>query len=122
MQYIQDCDLDYILNKYHDTKKPFDSFQRFVRHDEIFDPASGMDADEICAEILRRDAEIAAEPHSIRKARAFAFVLEKTRLDVNAHDYFPAINCIDRPLRKTLVNRWNDEVFNDRRRCANRKG
>ena len=86
MQYIQDCDLDYILNKYHDTKKPFDSFQRFVRHDEIFDPASGMDADEICAEILRRDAEIAAEPHSIRKARAFAFVLEKTRLDVNAHD------------------------------------
>ena len=113
MQYIQDCDLDYILNKYHDTKKPFDSFQRFVRHDEIFDPASGMDADEICAEILRRDAEIAAEPHSIRKAHAFAFVLEKTRLDVNAHDYFPAINCIDRPLRKTLVNRWNAEVFND---------
>ena len=111
MQYIQNCDQNYILNKYHDTKKPFDSFQRFIRHDEIFDPVSGMDADAICAEILKRDAENADAPHIIRKARAFEFVLENTRIDVNAHDYFPAINCIDRPLRKTLVDRWYSEVF-----------
>ena len=37
MKYIQQSDFEYIINKYHDTSKPFDSFVRFV--DDIFEIA-----------------------------------------------------------------------------------
>ena len=51
MEYIKKCDYDYIMNKYHDQEKPFDSHNRFVRHDAIFDEATGMDPDKIIAGI-----------------------------------------------------------------------
>ena len=32
MEYIKNEDYAYIINKYHDNNKPFDSFQRFIRN------------------------------------------------------------------------------------------
>ncbi len=110
MEYINKSDYDYIINKYHDASKPFDSFARFIRRDEIFSDETGMDAEKVKEEILRRDKEISHLPHSVRKAKAFAYVLENTKISCDSHDRFPAINMIDRPLNSTLMKLWRSEV------------
>ena len=58
MEYINPIDYEYIKNKYHDTKKPFNSFVRFIRRDEIFDETTGLDGDEIKRQILKNDEKI----------------------------------------------------------------
>ena len=80
MYYITDKDAEYILNKYHNLSKPYDIMNRFVRNDEIFDPDTGMDGDEIIKNLRIRDANNAHLPHPIRKALALRFVLENTRI------------------------------------------
>ena len=113
MEYMKDVDYAYILNKYHDASKPFNSFARFIRRDEIFSAETGMDGNEIKENILLEDKKIEHLPHSIRKAKAFAFVLANTRISCDNRDRFPAINVIDRPLNATLIAKWNNEVFCD---------
>ena len=80
MKYIREEDYEYIINKYHDTSKPFNSFERFIRRDEIFSPQTGMDGDKIKEGILERDKLFSALPHPIRKARALEYVLKNTRI------------------------------------------
>ena len=111
MEYIKNCDYDYIMNKYHDQDKPFNAHRRFIRHDEIFEESTGMAGDDIIAGILQQDATLTSLPHPVRKAKAFAYVLKHTRISCDVRDIFPAINMIDRPLNKTLVNPWKKEVF-----------
>ena len=113
MEYIKDVDYEYILNKYHDASKPFNSFARFIRRDEIFSAETGMDGNEIKENILLEDKKIEHLPHPIRKAKAFAFVLANTRISCDNRDRFPAINTIDRPLNATLIAKWNNEVFSE---------
>lgn len=113
MEYIKNKDYDYIMNKYHDSSKPFNSFERFIRRDEIFSDETGMDGDKIKEEIIRRDVEIKHLPHPVRKAKAFEFVLENTKISCDSRDIFPAINMIDRPLNSTLVKEWRNEVFGE---------
>ncbi|MBQ4527970.1 MAG: hypothetical protein II998_07855 [Clostridia bacterium] len=111
MEYIKNKDYDYIMNKYHDSSKPFNSFARFIRRDEIFLDETGMDGERIKEEIIKRDGEIKHLPHPVRKAKAFEFVLENTKISCDSRDIFPAINMIDRPLNYSLVNGWKNEVF-----------
>lgn len=111
MYYIKDVDYEFISNKYHDTQKPFDAFARFVRNDAIFSENTGMDADKIRDGIYENDKKYENLPHSIRKARAMEYVLENTRILCDSRDIFPAINCIDRPLAKTLIGDWEKDVF-----------
>lgn len=113
MKYINEQDYEYIMNKYHDTSKPFDGNARFVRRDEIFSPDTGMDGNAIIEEILHQDAELSSLPHPIRKAKAFELVLKKTRISCDSRDRFPAINMIDRPLNQTLIKQWRNEVFGE---------
>jgi len=113
MKYIKEQDYEYIINKYHDSNKPFDGHKRFVRRDEIFAPETGMDGEMIKEGILRQDEALKDLPHPIRKARAFAYVLKNTRISCDPRDIFPAINMIDRPLNDTLINRWKKEVFEE---------
>lgn len=114
MYYINDADYEYISNKYHDTKKFFDSDRRFTyRRDEIFSNDTGMDADAIKAGILENDKQHCDLPHPIRKAYAFSYVLENTRISCDSRDRFPAINAIDRPLNATIVKIWHNEVFEE---------
>ena len=112
MEFICDRDYDYIKNKYHDTAKPFDRLQRFIRHDAIFDEASGLDGEVIKEMILSQDATLTHLSHPERKAHALRLVLENTRIDCDRRDIFPAINCVDRPLDATVIKLWKDEVFN----------
>ena len=111
MEYIKNCDYDYIINKYHDQSKPFNSHRRFIRHDAIFDKTTGMAGDDILAGIWAQDKALSALPHPIRKAHAFTYVLKNTRIACDQRDIFPAINMLDRPLNATLINLWKKEVF-----------
>ena len=111
MEYICDRDLAYIKNKYHDTTKPYDHFQRFILNDGIYDPATGLDGESMCRLVREEDAKIAHLPHSLRKARAFRLVLENTRLDTDPRDYFPAIHAQDRKPIAQLIGLWKHEVF-----------
>lgn len=111
MEYIKHADYEYITNKYHDTSKPFDPFNRFIRHDEIFSPHTGMEPESIISGIWENDALYSEFPHSVRKARAFEYVLKNTRISCDPRDIFPAINMVDRPLSKTLIGAWRKEVF-----------
>ena len=113
MKYIRQSDFEYIINKYHDTSKPFDSFVRFIRRDELFAHETGMDPDDIISGIIENDQLYKALPHPIRKARALEFVLKNTRISCDSRDIFPAINMIDRPLSKTLIKKWKNEVFGE---------
>jgi len=111
MQYIPESSYAFIMNKYHDTAKPFDSLNRFTRNDALFDPNTGLDPEKMQSAILDNDKQYLDRPNSIRKARALEYVLDNTRILCDPRDIFPAINSIDRPIDKTLVAMWNDEVF-----------
>ena len=112
MEYIKNCDYHYIMNKYHDQEKPFDSHNRFVRHDAIFDEATGMDPDKIIAGIWEQDDRLKDLSHPVRKAKAFQYILENTRIACDKRDIFPAINMVDRQPNRTIVYRWRrEEVF-----------
>ena len=112
MEYINDKDYDYIKNKYHDSKKPYNSFMRFVRHDEIFDEDSGTEYFTLKAQVMENDEKIAHLSHNVRKATAFAKILEGTRISCDSRDRFPAINAISRPL-SDLQGKWRKELFNE---------
>ena len=120
MEYICSADYHYIMNKYHDQDKPFNAHRRFIRHDEIFDESTGMAGEDILAGIIEQDKAITALPHPVRKAKAFRYVLENTRISCDKRDIFPAINMIDRPLNKTLINPWKKEVFEEKIPEANK--
>ena len=111
MEYICDRDLSYIQNKYHDTKKPYDHFQRFILNDDIYDPATGLDGETICRMVREQDEKITHLSHSLRKAHAFRLVLENTRLDTDPRDYFPALHAQDRKPVAQLIGMWKNEVF-----------
>ena len=113
MEYIAQKDYEYIINKYHDTSKPFDPFSRFIRRDEIFSTDTGMDPEAIINGIWENDHFYIDMPHPIRKARAFEYVLKNTRISCDARDIFPAINMVDRPLAKTLIGQWRREIFEE---------
>ncbi len=113
MEYVKPLDYEYIINKFHDTKKPFDTFQRYVRHDEIFDPATGMAAEEIAAALVAQDEANAHLSHPIRKAMAFDLVLKNTRICCDPRDIFPNLNMMDRPLEGPLCAKWKAEVFGE---------
>lgn len=113
MQFVKNGDYEYIMNKYHAQDKPFNSFSRFIRNDGIFDEATGLSGEEILKGIVERDEQIREEPHAIRKARAFEYILKNTRISCDVRDIFPAINMVDRPLNATIVKQWRNEVFKE---------
>ena len=111
MEYIKSADYEYLINKYHDTAKPFDPYNRRNYHGYEYDPATGLSDEEIRAGLLEVEAECAALPHPIAKAKAIEYVLNNTRIDVNEHDYFIGIYTWNCAIRATTVNKWMDEVF-----------
>lgn len=113
MYYIKDEDYNFISNKFHDTKGPFNPMNQFIRHDAIFDADTGMDGDELIKGISENDKQYADLPHSVRKARAMEYALDNTRILCDPRDIFPAINSIDRPVARGLFNKWRGDVFND---------
>ncbi len=112
MKYVKPDDYDYIINKYHDTAKPFNPHARFIRHDEIFDANTGIQGDDIIKGINEQDEKIIGLAHPVRKAKALDYVLKNTRISCDKRDIFPAVNMMDRPLAKTVIGKWRWWVFN----------
>ncbi len=104
-------DRNYIENKYHRTDAPFDPYRRREYHGYEYDPATGMSDGELSDGIAALVAENAALPRPVVKAKAVAFALENTRIDVNVQDWFVGIYSWDRPIFPHTVKEWHDELF-----------
>ena len=113
MEYINDEDYNYIMNKYHDASKK-GLFSRFIANEKIFDKATGLSSEQIQAHIRVIEKKYANMPHSIIKARAFEYILDNTKISCDSRDIFPAICSIDRTLYDTLIAKWEQEVFNEK--------
>ena len=111
MEYIHDTDYAYITEKYRDLTNRSHTSNRFVRNDALFAESTGLTSDEILEGIRKQDSVLSHLSHPVRKAKAFAYVLEHTRINCDSRDRFPAIHMIDRPLNKTVIAAWNNEVF-----------
>ncbi len=72
-----------------------------------------MDPVEMENEILKNDEKIQHMPHPVRKARAFEFILQNTRISCDCRDIFPNINSVDRVIGRTLTEKWKKEVFEE---------
>jgi hypothetical protein len=102
------------MNKYHDTTKYFNPNRRFnYRRDEIFSNETGLSPNDIIAGIMEQDNNLENLSHPVRKAKAFEFVLKNTRIACDKRDIFPAINMIDRPLSRTVIEKWRNDIFVD---------
>lgn len=110
MQYILREDFEYLTNKYHLTDQPFDPFRRYLYHGVEYDPATGLDDAQTDDALHALFDELREQPHPIVKARAFAFVLDHMRIDVNPHDYFVGLYNWGRPTR-FIQNLWKEEAF-----------
>lgn len=111
MDFLNNCDREYIENKYHNTKEDFNPFWRFNYHGGEYDPATGLDDEQMLIGVTRiYDAAPSNQSHAVTKAQAFKFVLENTRIDVNEHDYFVGIYSSNRPLSKSTI-RWYEEIM-----------
>lgn len=122
MEYVKQSDYDYIINKYHDITKPLESSSgRFMRHDAVFNEQNGMDGEVLLQGLREQDALLEKEFHCLRKAKGFEFVLKNTKISCDIRDRFPAINMVDRPLNRTLVGKWREEVVNGFAREAEEK-
>lgn len=111
MEFIKNSDYDYIMNKYHLQSEPFNTMNRFIRNDSVFDNNSGMNGDDIIAELKRLDEEILNKlPVPIRKAKGVEFVLKHTRISCDSRDIFPNINAMDRPLATTIIAKTRSDA------------
>ena len=113
MYLIDEKDYDYILNKYHKNDGSFDTFQRYIPANAECKEDTGISTDDICEGIIKLDKENEHLPHSLRKAYAFKYVLENTRIAADGRDRFPTIQAMDRPLNKTIIAKWRKEVFEE---------
>lgn len=113
MKYLKNEDYEYIKNKHHNADKPYNNFERFISNEEIFDKNTGLSPDAVIDGIWENDKKYENLSHTIRKARAFEYVLDNTMILCDKRDKFPAICSIDRPLNKTIINEWKKEVITE---------
>lgn len=109
MQKLTSTEETLIRGKYHTPD--YDPFKPWLSSGWTYDPATGL-ADEA----IRRGLEAAFAAggdtsHALLKARAFAYVLEKTRLRVDPGDWFPGISCWHKDIRYTMLDNWSGEVW-----------
>ncbi len=112
MHYISNETFEYMKSKYVRPTAPVEKFYRFQRVDEHFADDSGLAPELIYEGIRSLLEENRSLPHPVLKAKAFALILENTRINCDPRDRYPSINMIDRPLNRTVIGEWNKEVFN----------
>ena len=104
-------DRAYLENKYHRTDEPFDPYRRMEYHGYEYDPATGFSDEEMAAGLRAMEPELETMSHPIAKATAVAYVLDHTRIDVNAQDYFVGIYAWNRAIKDVTVLKWRSEVM-----------
>lgn len=110
MTYISQADRTFIENKYHRTDQPFDPYKRYAYHGYEYDESTGLDDEAMKAGLEKIFEETKEEPRGLAKAKAFVYVLDHMRIDVNEHDYFVGFYNWGRPLQQTFVWKWLDEM------------
>ena len=106
-------DREWIENKYHFADQPFDPYQRRAYHGHPHDPATGLSDGEILAGLRELAEQTQNLPHPVAKAQAIAYVLEHTRIQVDAHDYFIGFWSWDRLPMETTLSKWKKEIFGE---------
>lgn len=110
MSYISAIDRTFIENKYHRTDQPFDPYKRFAYHGYEYDEATGLSDDEMRSGLEDLFEETKSLPRALAKAKAFVYVLDNMRIDVNEHDYFVGFYNWGRPLGSTFISKWMQEM------------
>lgn len=105
-----ETDRPFLENKYHKTDEPFEPLNRMAYHGWAYDPATGMDDDEMRAGIAELLSGHRAEPHCLQKARALAYVLDNARVDIHSHDYFIGLYNWGRLLSDACWKTWEREI------------
>ncbi len=103
-------DRSYLENKYHRTDEPFDPFARMRYHGYEYDASTGLNDLEIRKGLEELYASVQDQPHALIKAKAFAYVLDHMRIDVNAQDYFVGFYTWGHPLY-FIQELWQQEFL-----------
>lgn len=107
-------DRAYIENKYHKVDEPFNPFARMAYHGYAYDESTGLE-DAAIQDGLRALAPRLRElPHPVAKAYAVKYVLENTKIDVSAHDWFVGLWSVGRLSSCVTFEPWYREVFEDK--------
>ena len=99
-----------IERKYHHPDKPYDGFRRMAYHGYDYDAATGLTDEQIQEGLAELAVRLEGQPHPVVKAEMFAYILDNTRIDVNASDYFVGIYSWNRLLSPFTVDKWEREV------------
>ena len=109
-----DRDRPVIERKFHDPDQPFNPYRRMAYHGYDFDPATGDTDEEILAGLQAHAAEWADLPHPVARARATAYVLAHTRIDVNDSDYFVGVYSLNRLGDSVTFKPWKAAVYDEK--------
>lgn len=101
-----------IARKYHIPEEPFNPYFRMDYHGYPYDEATGLDEETMKANLADLSASLEEQPRPIHKATLFAYVLDHTRIDVNAHDYFVGIYAWGRLISPHTCMKWFKERKN----------
>lgn len=110
MKYITDPDRNYIENKYHRQDQPFDPYKRYAYHGYEFDETTGLSDKEMLSGLEKLYETTKGIPRCLAKAKAFSYVLDNMRIDVNEHDYFVGLYNWGRLLSPTFTEKWYREI------------
>ncbi len=104
-------DMHYLENKYHDTTKPFDAYNRMAYHGYEYDASTGLDDIEMKKGLAALCEKYRGLSHPVIKARLFEYVLDNARIDVNEHDWFVGFYNWGRPLDKFTCIPWKSQMY-----------
>lgn len=110
MKYITDSDRNYIENKYHRQDQPFDPYKRYAYHAYEYDERTGLNDEEMLRGLDKLYEATQDVPRCLAKAKAFSYVLDNMRIDVNEHDYFVGLYNWGRLLGPTFMGKWYKEI------------
>lgn len=101
-----------IENKFHMTDDPsFNPYHRWAYHGYAYDETTGLNDDEMAAGLDKLALSFGNLPHPVAKAKAVAYVLDNTRIDVNASDYFVGLYSWGRPVDRVTIKPWEKEIY-----------
>ncbi len=110
MKHITDSDRHYIENKYHRQDRPFDPYKRYAYHAYEYDEETGLNDKEMLCGLEKLYETTQDVPRCLAKAKAFSYVLDNMRIDVNEHDYFVGFYNWGRLLGETFIGKWAKEI------------
>lgn len=106
-------DRKFIENKYHMSEEDFDPYRRMSYHGYEYDNDTGEEDETIKRGLLELYEEIKVLPSPVAKARAVEYVLKKTKIDINEHDWFVGFWSVNRLANEITVWKRNEEVFTE---------